>query len=87
MYESRDVTLQKSHFAIYVKGQGLPLHIGIVWKSIIFKWSYLINTICLKLGITTVDTIPTDDIKFGLLRATVMFVYETIRIMKLCHCN
>ena len=29
----------------------------------------------------------TDDIKFGLLRATVMFVHETIRLMKMCRMN
>ena len=91
---SQEMQHLKNHilpYIFYVKGQGLSLHIarkynyGEAYLNGHISW--LINIICLKLGMTTVDLHAYWWYKILVLRAMVMFVHETIRIMKLCHCS
>ena len=65
----------------YVKGQPLTLHIENVWQNVIFEVLYLLTHTC---NLFEIWVNPHAYIKFRLLGATIMFVHQTIGIMKLC---
>ena len=61
-------------YIFYVKGQHLTLHTENEWENVIFEVLYLMTHTC------NLFEIWKDNIKFGLLVATIVFVHETIGI-------
>ena len=83
-YDTSKITYSNT-FGLIARKHGKIWYLKILNKSYNYiSWS---NVICLKLGRTTVHSIPTNNIKLGCWAAKLhMFVHETIKILKLCPC-